>query len=280
MKPLRTHVAAAQGSAAPSRQADEPSALTPHLCLLGPPRLCVAGGREVELPNALPGYLMAYLAQRQDWVPREQLSTLFWPNAAPVEAQHNLRANVMRVRAWLEQQGQASALLAERTRLRWTLPCDVADAVPAAGAHQNPGLFLQGWTFGNFSLFAEWAQLQQQALLKEWRSRVLQADAHKAPESALRAAEQYLRTEPLDEEVVRHQLTALQALGRAGCTARAQRVTGPGKLATTGCEWPAGARARLAAFDGRAFRTRLGHAARPGWLWQIHPGARGHGSVG
>ncbi len=214
----------AQASAAPSSLDGAPSAPTPHLYLLGPPRLHWPTGREAELPNALPGYLMAYLAQRQDWVPREHLSTLFWPNAAAAEAQHNLRANVLRVRTWLEQQGLASALLAERTRLRWALPCDVAGAAPAAeagaGADQNPGLFLQGWTFGNFSLFAEWAQLEQQALLQSWRSRVLQPDMHKAPESALRAAEQYLLTDPLDEEVVRHQLTALQALGRAGDAAQ------------------------------------------------------------
>jgi hypothetical protein len=59
----------------------------PQLCLLGPPHLVLASEHRVELPDTLPGYLIAYLGHQQAWVLRESLSALLWPSAAPAETQ-------------------------------------------------------------------------------------------------------------------------------------------------------------------------------------------------
>jgi DNA-binding SARP family transcriptional activator/Tfp pilus assembly protein PilF len=194
----------------------------PRLLLLGPPQLELPDAAPVELPDTLPGYLIAYLGHQQEWVLRESLSTMLWPSAAPAEAQHNLRANLMRAREWLARAGLKTALTAERTRLRLALGCDSAVCchthrhAAAAAAQPAPtwGPFLQGWACGNFAVFAEWVALQRQAVLTAWRQAVLAHHCSAVPTQALSAAKHYLSTDPLDEDVFRRQLQALQALGR------------------------------------------------------------------
>ena len=74
------------------------------LNLLGSPRLHTDHG-SVDLPDALPGYLLAYLAARGHWVLREELAALLWPQATPAEAQRNVRVNLNRLRSLLRTWG-------------------------------------------------------------------------------------------------------------------------------------------------------------------------------
>lgn len=84
-----------------------------------------------------PGTLALVPAARGDWMAREQLATLLWPEAAPPEAQHRLRHTLHRCRALLQGWGVADALQAERSRLRLPLPTDL----PGAGSPDSaPGL--------------------------------------------------------------------------------------------------------------------------------------------
>ena len=70
-----------------------------------------------ELPNTLPGWTIAFLSVQRDWIARERLCTLIWPDAGAAEARHSLRVNLYRVRAVLT--GWASASIrTERTRVR------------------------------------------------------------------------------------------------------------------------------------------------------------------
>lgn len=223
--------------AAPTRPATGPVAAAlsgaPALRLLGPPALC-QGAAACDLPGTLPGYLIAYLGHRQDWVPREELSAVLWPQAGAAQAQHNLRANVLRAREWLASHRLGAALLAERTRLRLALGCDSAAwralrrtsaAADAPGVPAPGGVFLQGWSFGSFEVFAEWAGLQRRELLAAWRDAIVHAPANAVSGSfaqqSLAQAERYLEADPLDEDVMRCRLQALLALGRAGEAAQA-----------------------------------------------------------
>lgn len=213
----------------------DPMALSgaPALRLLGPPALCRAAAA-FDLPGTLPGYLIAYLGHRQDWVPREELSAVLWPQAGSEQAQHNLRANVLRAREWLASHRLGAALLAERTRLRLALPCDSAAwralrrtsaAADAPGVPAPGGVFLQAWSFGSFEVFAEWAGLQRRELLAAWRDAIVHAPANAVSGSfaqqSLAQAERYLEADPLDEDVMRCRLQALLALGRGPEAAQA-----------------------------------------------------------
>jgi DNA-binding SARP family transcriptional activator len=82
------------------------------------------GARLQPLPDTVPGWTIAYLAVAADWVPRERLCALLWPQAAAAEAQHSLRMNLHRMRGVLSAWGQPDALEADRRRVRLQLPTD------------------------------------------------------------------------------------------------------------------------------------------------------------
>ncbi len=73
--------------------------------------------------------LLAYLAHRGDWVSREGLTALFWPESFPEVARNNLRQLLSRVRALDGVLG----LEVERERLRWAVDTDVAPFNRAVG---------------------------------------------------------------------------------------------------------------------------------------------------
>lgn len=198
----------------------EPAEVT-RLHLLGSPQL-VRGAHRHSLPDSLPGYLVAYLALRADWVAREQLATLFWPDAAADEAQHNLRVNLNRLRPQLRAWGIEDALVAERRRLRLPLATDVAllqraatDGSWVAAARAARGPFMDGVTFRAFPVLGEWARSERDALMRRWREAILAAAPPLAPAETLELAQAYLLHDALDEDIVRVQLAALAALGRA-----------------------------------------------------------------
>lgn len=71
------------------------------LHVLGPSPVWRHDGAAHALPNILPGWIVAFLAVQGDWVARERLLALLWPDAASADAQHSLRVNLHRVRILL-----------------------------------------------------------------------------------------------------------------------------------------------------------------------------------
>jgi predicted ATPase/DNA-binding SARP family transcriptional activator/Tfp pilus assembly protein PilF len=200
---------------------------SPSLVLLGSPHLR-HGDARIDLPDALPGYLVAYLATRGDWVLREEIAVLLWPEAAESEAQNNLRVNLTRLRPHLSRWGIEPMFVAERRRLRLDLASDVRAmrAAHARGAWVDTaeaarGQFLEGVSFRAFAVLGEWARSEREALRALWRDAVLRAGDAIAPQSRLDLAARYLAADPFDEDIVRVQLGALAALGRSD---EAQRV--------------------------------------------------------
>ena len=161
-----------------------------------------------DLPQTLPAWTIAMLAVQRQWVSREHLCTLLWPEAAARQAQHNLRVNLYRVRGLLDDWGIGAALEVERTRVRLPLATDLlalqqllaagrADAPAEAGRRTTPitasiaptgaesmptpltlraiklaqcrPTLLPGMPFAGFPALAEWADLERAALQRQWR---------------------------------------------------------------------------------------------------------------
>ncbi len=128
-------------------------------------------GRRLDLPNNLPGHLLAYLGLAGDWVTREALAALFWPERPEAEAQHNLRANLHRMKKQLEAWDLAGRLHVEQRRVRLALASDAAALRQAAGAgdwarvralHRQP--FLSGMSLAGFPALQEWLAMERSAL--------------------------------------------------------------------------------------------------------------------
>jgi DNA-binding SARP family transcriptional activator/tetratricopeptide (TPR) repeat protein len=145
------------------------------LHLFGTPHWRSAEGARHDLPDKLPGWLLAHLAYRADWTGRDALAGLFWPDRSDDEAQHNLRANLHRVRSLLAGWGLGDRLEAERRRVRVLLPTDVADFRGALGrgdwgaaAAPPDGPLLAALSFRGFPLLEAWAATERSAFAAAW----------------------------------------------------------------------------------------------------------------
>jgi len=128
------------------------------------------------LPVTVPGALLLVLAAHGDWLDRERLAAIFWPDAAPGDALHHLRVNLHRARSLAAGWGHGAALQAERTRVRLALASDVA-ALGAAIAgndaaallRHRPLRWLDGYRLPAFGGFAEWCESEGRHLASAWR---------------------------------------------------------------------------------------------------------------
>lgn len=190
------------------------------LSLLGPAPGWRAGDASNALPNTLPGWTIALLALHGDWIARDRLLALLWPDAAPAEAQHNLRVDLHRVRQLLDAWGQGAALEAERRRVRLLLPTDAAllrrAAEGQAGPMHYPGPLLASMGFEGFPALHEWVEIERAALARLWhRTLVGRIErAGTAQPDRLALAQTLLDADPLDEAALIHLLRALRELGR------------------------------------------------------------------
>ncbi len=142
----------------------------PRLVLLDVPHL-QHGSQRLDLPSNVPGHLLAVLGHHGDWVTREALAGLFWPDKPEAEAQHNLRVNLHRMKKLLAGWGLAEWLQVEQRRVRVALACDVHALRAAAGAadwsavrrlHRLP--LLSGMSLAGFPALQDWLALERTAL--------------------------------------------------------------------------------------------------------------------
>lgn len=158
-----------------------------------------AGG-EKELPDTLPGYLLAYLAYRADWVARDTLTGLFWPDRRETDALHNLRANLHRVRRLLAPWSLAASFDSQTGRVRLLLPTDTAEFRRELGrgdwsraVELQHGPLLSSLSFRGFPLLEEWARVEREALAAAWRDAAMKcALQHETSGQAARAADTLL----------------------------------------------------------------------------------------
>ena len=188
--------------------------------LLGTPRRRGPDG-EAVLPAGRPAQLAAYLAVRADWVGRDELARLLWPDAEPRRGRHTLSQLLYEIRRtpW------GHDLEGEPSRVRWPVASDVAAFRRAAseGAWQRAtelygGELLEGTSADGADPFDAWLRGEREDLRETWREAVQgHAEAltrERRWSDAARLLRRLLATDDLLEE-------AVQALMR--CEARAGR---------------------------------------------------------
>lgn len=180
--------------------------------LLGTPHL-EWGARHMELPPHKPFFLLVYLACARDWVSRDELLGVFWPDEDEQRARRSLRVLISRAKApaWVED------FDSEPLRLRWRVASDVrllreALAKKDWGAvldlHQRP--LLDGFPLGNVPGFEAWCGNEREILLSAWRKatlqRVLELDRDKEHAQAAGLLQQLLERDPLAEDILNRYL--------------------------------------------------------------------------
>ncbi len=182
----------------------------------------------MDLPLRQSLLLGTYLAHRDDWVGRDELLTLFWPDEAESTARHNLSQLVYHCRRqpWFE------GLEVERTRLRWQVVSDLQRfrAAIGAGAWSDAlasygGPLLDGLPAGAAPPFEAWLDGERETLQAAWRGATLQVAA--ALESEGRAAEATARLQavierdPLAEDALQAYLRCAASAGQRAAALRA-----------------------------------------------------------
>ncbi len=190
------------------------------LYLLDEPHVRVGDMRH-DLTPSRPVQLLIYLACRGEWVSREALAALFWPDSPEEEARHNLRVVMHRARAlpW------AGGLEVERERVRLLMDTDTAQFRQALGQagweqavrlHRRP--FLQGFPLQDAPALEDWATLERESLLEAWQQAARQhAEALQQAEQhtkACRLLAEILRQNLLSEDIVQDYLRSAYLAGQ------------------------------------------------------------------
>lgn len=196
------------------------------LRLLGPPELR-CGKATLLLEAKRPHQLLAYLAARADWVRREQLAALFWPDRGERAARSNLRKVILLAHHELQALARAGTVDAAPIEdhagaLRWSVATDTSQFLQHARAERHDealvlyrGPLLQGLDDDRGSAFNEWLGFERSRLAEGWRACVMQAAQQAAsPERRAELAARLIARDPLDETAVRLLLAALAASGR------------------------------------------------------------------
>jgi predicted ATPase/DNA-binding SARP family transcriptional activator len=182
----------------------------------------------MDLPLRQSLLLGAYLAHRDDWVGRDELLALFWPDEVESTARHNLSQLVYHCR----RQPWFDGLESERTRLRWRVASDLQlfRAAIGAGAWHDAlelyrGTLLEGLPAGVAPGFETWLESERESLQVAWREAVLQVagalerEGRWAEASAHLAA--VLERDPLAEDALQAYLRCAREAGQRAAALRA-----------------------------------------------------------
>ena len=165
--------------------------------------------------------LLYHLAYRGDWVGRDELWFLFWPDMVEEKARRNLR----QLLTGIKRSPFARGLQVEVKRLCWPIRTDVLEFRQAlAERHWSlalehyQGELLEGFRPRGVPEFDSWLAVERQALHRTWREAVLTFAEHlegserHAQAGALLA--RLRQADPLDEEVFRRYLRSLHLSGQ------------------------------------------------------------------
>ena len=202
---------------------------TAWLQLIGPARVHTPAAPPRDLPDTLPGLLLAYLGTQTDGVDRDALATLFWDGEAPAQALRALRVTLSRLQAQLGQWGlPPGTLQAERRRVRLTLPSDWGGGRHAPGpldlelAGRLAGAgFAANLGWDRLPRLAAWAAAETAQLRRLARGLLLTLAAEAPPALAEPLLARERQIEPDDESLLLAQLAVLEALGRPAEAAHA-----------------------------------------------------------
>ena len=188
-----------------------------RLLVLGPPAV-EYGGESSPFLDERRFQLLAYLAISGDWIERDRLAGLLWPQHEAAAARRNLRKIVFRVResAWsadLQTRGES---------LRWPVATDMADFKRALAAGQLAqacalyrGPLLAGLDDATDSGFSAWLQSQRASLHVQWRDAALAVlPTLGTAQQRATAARRLIDDDPFDERALLATLAVLTADGK------------------------------------------------------------------
>jgi predicted ATPase/DNA-binding SARP family transcriptional activator/predicted negative regulator of RcsB-dependent stress response len=190
------------------------------LYLLGAPRLHGAEGA-APLPLRRYSAILFYLALRGEWVRRDELTFLYWPDRDEASGRRNLRQLLHKAR----QQPWAHGLEIEDQRLRWRVATDVAalrDAV-AEGAWRRAveipyAPLLDHLSDPTAPGFEAWLELERSDVQSLWitaaSNRAIELEEGGRPDAALTLHTAILEREPLAEEAMQAMLRCAFGAGQ------------------------------------------------------------------
>ena len=209
----------------------------PTLHLLGSPELRWGSGRLRLVAERRCQLLVLLGASAGQWVTRDSLATLLWPEHPLAAARRNLRKVVFDARALLGTQD----LQTTPDALRWPVACDLHDFNTAlrerrhadALALGGPAL-LTGIDDPANGAFSDWLAQQRTRLAEAWQhaahEHLRQAPAQAQTTSAeardahLSLARQLLQHDPLDDGAVTVVMQVALARGEPGLAQRAYQA--------------------------------------------------------
>jgi DNA-binding SARP family transcriptional activator/tetratricopeptide (TPR) repeat protein len=183
--------------------------------LLGVPQFPV-GETWHDVPLTKASALLCYLAYAQDWVSRDELLYLFYPDTAEQPARANLRQLLTSLRRLPYGEG----LDIEDSRLRYSIETDVNQFKQAIHEEKwtkalelYQGELLHGFQAHDLSEFDNWLSLERQTLHTSWRKASLNFATELATTERSSLAVEVLsplhKADPLDEEILRVYLESL-----------------------------------------------------------------------
>jgi DNA-binding SARP family transcriptional activator len=154
--------------------------------------------------------LLAYLAWADDWVARDRLSFLFWPDVPPGRARSNLRGLLARAR----RLPFATDLEVEDAQIRWLVASDVRVFREAlarrdwdALVEAYGGPFLEGVSLDGVGEVDAWIETEREAFRSVYRTALFavcrQRQRGDAGASLVPRLERLLADDPYDEEAAR-----------------------------------------------------------------------------
>jgi predicted ATPase/DNA-binding SARP family transcriptional activator len=194
--------------------------------LLGIPKVNL-NGVSVSFSDDKRFRLLAFLACRNDWVAREQLSDLFWSDTDSVSARKNLRHLIARTKAltWL------TGFEIQLEHLRFVVSSDLTAFKTAFEQSEwhvclelYRGVLLEGLSADDSREFSNWLETERENIQNKWRTAALnQARILKTQHNlnvALRILEQLLQHDPLDEEVMNDFMQLCAEMGQTSSALR------------------------------------------------------------
>ncbi len=180
------------------------------------------------LPVTRPVVLLSYLAYREAWVDRDELTALFWPETGQRKAKQSLRALLYQAK----RGPHGHALEVEPLRVRWAIDTDVRAFLKAvsegdwqAAVDFYTGTFLARVPGDDSSAFEAWLEQTRDELHGSWRDAALHvADDLSAAGRARDASDllqRLLAYDFLDEDVLQ---ACMRACATAGDRGRALEV--------------------------------------------------------
>src|SRR5690606_4159182 len=175
------------------------------------------------LPADRRGDLLCYLAFSGEWMSREQLSELFWPDADTGDARRNLRQLLSRAK----RLDGTEDLELTNDMARWRIASDLSlfrEAVAGKdwllALERYYGDFLQGFTVDDSIGFDNWQTLERERLRNVYREAALRGasllEASGRYDEASKHLSAILEGDPLAEDVLQLYLRNLYLTGRRG----------------------------------------------------------------